>query len=145
VKIPAGVRDGTQIRLKGKGEAGVGGGPEGDLIVTTRVAPSKLFERKGADLVIEVPVTYSEAALGAEVEVPTPDGRISLKVPAGSQDGKLLRVRGKGAPQLNGGKKGDLLARVRLSVPTKLTKAEREAIENLQKVSNRDVREELRT
>jgi molecular chaperone DnaJ len=146
VKIPAGVRDGTQIRLKGKGEAGVGGGPEGDLIVTTRVAPSKLFERKGADLVIEVPVTYSEAALGAEVEVPTPDGRISLKVPAGSQDGKLLRVRGKGAPRLNGGgKKGDLLARVRLSVPTKLSKSEREAIENLQKVSNRDVREELRT
>ena len=74
VKIPAGVRDGTQIRLKGKGEAGVGGAPAGDLIVTTRVAPSKLYERKGADLVIEVPVTYSEAALGAEVEVPTPDG-----------------------------------------------------------------------
>ena len=77
--------------------------------------------------------------------MPTPDGRISLKVPAGSQDGKLLRVRGQGAPKLNGGGKGDLLARVRLSVPTKLSKAEREAIENLQKVSNRDVREELRT
>ena len=146
VKVPAGVRDGTQLRLKGKGEAGVGGGPDGDLIVTTRVSPSRLFERRGADLVIEVPVTYSEAALGALVEVPTPDGRISLKVPAGSQDGKLLRVRGKGAPKLNGGgKKGDLLARVRLSVPTKLTKAEREALEQLQKVSNRDVREELRT
>jgi molecular chaperone DnaJ len=146
VKVPAGVRDGTQLRLKGKGEAGVGGAPAGDLIVTTRVSPSKLYERRGADLVIEVPVTYSEAALGALVEVPTPDGRISLKVPAGSQDGKLLRVRGKGAPKLNGGgKKGDLLARVRLTVPTKLTKAEREAIENLQKVSNRDVREELRT
>ncbi len=145
VKIPAGVRDGTQIRLKGKGEAGYGGGPPGDLIVTTRVTPSPLFERRGSDLVIEVPVTYSEAALGAEVEVPTPDGRISLKVPAGSQDGKLLRVRGKGAPKLNGGGKGDLLARVRLAVPTKLTKAEREAIEALDKASNRDVREELRT
>ena len=144
VKIPAGVRDGTQIRLKGKGEAGYGGGPAGDLIVTTRVSPSPLFERRGSDLVIEVPVTYAEAALGADVEVPTPDGRISLKVPPGSQDGKLLRVRGKGAPKLNGGGKGDLLARVRLDVPTKLTKAEREAIEALGQASTRDVREKLR-
>jgi molecular chaperone DnaJ len=144
VKIPAGVKDGTQIRLKGKGEAGAGGAPAGDLIVTTRVAASPLFERRGADLLIDVPVTYAEAALGAEVEVPTPEGRISLKVPPGSQDGKLLRVRGKGAPKLNGGGKGDLLARLRVVVPTKLTKAEREAIENLQKVSNRDVRERLR-
>jgi molecular chaperone DnaJ len=145
VKLPAGVKDGTQIRLKGKGEAGFGGGQAGDLIVTTRVTPSPLFERRGADLVLEVPVTFAEAALGAEVEVPTPDGRISLKVPAGSQDGKLLRVRGRGAPKLNGGgKKGDLLARVRLEVPTKLTKAEREAIEALGKASTRDVRDKLR-
>ena len=145
VKIPAGVKDGTQIRLKGKGEAGRTGAPAGDLIVTTRVAPSPLFERRGSDLVLDVPVTYAEAALGAEVELPTPDGRISLKVPPGSQDGKMLRVRGHGAPKLKGGGRGDLLARLRVAVPTKLTKAEREAIENLQKVAHRDVREKLAT
>jgi molecular chaperone DnaJ len=143
VKIPAGVKDGTQIRLKGKGEVGLGGGPPGDLIVKTRVAASPLFERKGSDLVIEVPVTYAEAALGATVEVPTPDGRVALKIPAGSQDGKLLRVRGQGAPKLNGGGKGDLLARLRVVVPKKLTKAEREAIEALQKVSRDNPREKV--
>ena len=90
---------------------------------------------------IEVPVTYAEAALGATVEVPTPDGPISLKVPAGSQDGKMLRVRGKGAPKLKGSGRGDLLARVRVTVPTKLTKQEREAIENLQKVSRESPRD----
>jgi molecular chaperone DnaJ len=141
VKIPAGVKDGTRIKLKGKGEPGRGGGPDGDLHVVTRVEPSPLFERKGADLVIEVPVTYAEAALGASIEVPTPDGRISLKVPAGSQDGKTLKVKGHGAPKLNGGGKGDLLARVRVNVPTKLTKAEREAIEALQKVERDNPRE----
>jgi molecular chaperone DnaJ len=142
VKIPAGVKDGTQIRLKGKGEAGVGG-PSGDLIVTTRVASSPLFERRGSDLVLDVPVTYAEAALGGEVEVPTPDGRISLKVPPGSQDGKMLRVGGHGAPKLKGGGRGDLLARLRVVVPTKLTKAEREAIENLQRASRQNPREKL--
>jgi molecular chaperone DnaJ len=143
VKIPAGVKNGTQIRLKGKGEAGTNGGPAGDLIVTTRVAASPLYERRGADLVLEVPVTYAEAALGATVEIPTPEGRVALKVPAGSQDGKLLKVKGRGAPKLKGGGKGDLLARLRVSVPTKLSKAEREAIENLQKVSHDDPREQV--
>jgi molecular chaperone DnaJ len=143
VKIPAGVKDGTQIRLKGKGEAGRNGGPAGDLIVTTRVAKSPLYERRGADLVLEVPVTYAEAALGATVEIPTPEGRVALKVPAGSQDGKMLKVKGRGAPKLKGGGKGDLLARLRVSVPTKLSKAEREAIENLQKIAHDDPRERV--
>ena len=145
VKIPAGVRDGTRIRLKGKGEPGFAGGPPGDLFVVTRVERSPLYERRGDDLVLEVPVTYPEAALGATMEVPTPDGPISLKIPAGSQDGKLLRVRGRGAPRLKGSGRGDLLARVRVTVPAKLTKQEREALEQLRKVSRENPREEAFT
>jgi molecular chaperone DnaJ len=142
VKIPAGVKDGTRIRLRGKGEAGYGGAPAGDLYVVTRVAPSKLFRRRGdADLELEVPVTYPEAALGATVEVPTPDGRVSLKVPAGTQDGKLLRLKGKGAPKLKGSGRGDLIARVRVTVPAKLSKAEREAVEQLRDASRENPRE----
>ncbi len=144
VKVPAGVKDGTRIRLKGKGEVGANGGPAGDLFVLTRVQPSKLFQRRGADLVVDVPVTYAEAALGATVEVPTPyRDRVSLKVPAGTQDGRQLRIRGHGAPKLKGDGKGDLIARLRVTVPKKLTKKEREALEELQKVSRENPREEL--
>jgi molecular chaperone DnaJ len=145
VKIPAGVKDGTRIKLKEKGEAGFGGAPAGDLYVVTRVAESALFERRGADLVVEVPITYPEAVLGATVEIPTPDGsRLSLKVAPGTEDGKLLRVRGHGAPKLAPATgKGDLLARLRIVVPAKPAKAEREAIEALAKVANHDPREGL--
>jgi molecular chaperone DnaJ len=135
VKIPAGAKDGTRIRLKGRGEQGRNGGPAGDLWVVTRVAASPLYVRRGADLVVDVPVSYADAALGAKVEVPTPDGPISLTVPAGSQHGKLLKVKGRGAPKLKGGGKGDLLARLRLDVPQKLSKKERELLEELRKVS----------
>ena len=143
VRIPAGVKDGTKIKLKGKGEAGFGGAPAGDLYVVTRVEPSKLYERRGDDLVLDVPVTFDEAALGAEVEIPTPDGRVSLKVPAGSNDGKLLRVKGRGAPKLKGEGRGDLLARLRVQVPAKLSKAEREALEDLRKAHKGNPRDRL--
>ena len=145
VKIPAGVKDGTRIKVKGKGEPGFGGGPPGDLYVITRVGSSAIYERRGSDLVVGVPVTYPEAVLGTTVEVPTPEGKVSLKVPAGTQDGKLLRNTGPGAPNLNGAGKGDVLARVKVTVPTKLTKAERQAVENLQKVSRENPREGLVT
>jgi molecular chaperone DnaJ len=134
VKIPAGARDGTRIRLKGKGEPGPAGGPPGDLYVVTRVAPSPTYERRGADLVVDVPVGYADVVLGGQVEVPTPDGPVTMKVPAGSHDGKLLRVRGRGAPKLKGSGKGDVLARLRIAVPSRPTKKERELLEELRKV-----------
>jgi molecular chaperone DnaJ len=143
VNIKPGVRNGTRIRLKGKGEPGMNGGPPGDLYVVTRVAPSPRYERRGDDLVVEVPVTYPEAALGTTVPVPTTDGTISLKIPAGTEPGKLLRVRGHGAPKLKGSGRGDLLARVKVTVPKKLSKAEKEALEQLRSVSRENPRERL--
>src|SRR5207247_7514337 len=107
VRIPAGVRDGTRIKVRGKGEAAPRGGEPGDLYVVTRVAPSPLFTRRGDDLVLDVPVTFSEAALGGPVELPTPDGgTVRVKVPAGSTDGKTLRGKGRGAPKPTGGGPG---------------------------------------
>ena len=143
VKVPAGAKSGTRIRLKGKGEPGRAGGPPGDLFVRVEVESSPLYERRGADLVLEVPVTYPEAALGATVEIPTPAGPVALKVPAGSENGKLLRVKGRGAPKLNGGGKGDLLARLRVTVPKKLTKAEKEALEAYGNVLREQPRDHL--
>lgn len=145
VKIPAGARDGTRIRVKGKGEHGLHGGPAGDLWVRVEVEQSKLYERRGADLVLDVPLTYPEAALGAEIEIPTPEGNVKLRVPAGTGHGKLLRVKGRGAPKLAGGGRGDLLARVRVTIPSKLTKPEREALEEYQKVLREHPREEAFT
>ena len=133
VKIPAGAKDGTRIRLRGKGEAGYGGAPAGDLYVISRVEPSKVYERRGDDLVVAVPVPFSTAALGGTVEAPTPDGPVSLKVPAGTEDGKLLRIKGRGVPHVKGGGRGDVLARIRIEVPKKVSRKQRDLLEELQK------------
>ena len=141
VKIPPGAKNGTRIRLKGKGEPGRNGAPAGDLSVVVEVEPSRLYERRGADLVLDVPITYPEATLGSTVQIPTPTGPVALKIPAGTEHGKLLRVKGRGAPKLKGGGTGDLLARVQVTVPRKLGKAEREALEEYQKVLREQPRE----
>jgi len=133
VKIPAGVKDGTKIKLRGKGEAGYGGAPAGDLFVVTRVEPSKIYERRGDNLIVSVQVPFSTAALGGNVEVPTPEGAVSLKIPAGTEDGKLLRIKGRGAPKLKGSGQGDVLARVRIQVPKRVNKKQRELLEELHK------------
>jgi molecular chaperone DnaJ len=144
VEIPAGATDGTRIKLFGKGDAGADGGAAGDLYVVTAVKPSPLFKRRGADLIIDVPISFTEAALGATVEVPTPDGRVSLKVPAGSQDGRQLRLRGRGMPKLRGSGRGDLIARLHVVVPKRLTAKQRQAVERLAEVLDDDPRAGLR-
>jgi molecular chaperone DnaJ len=147
VRIPAGVKDGTRIKVKGKGEAAPRGGEPGDLFVVTQVDESTLFSRRGDDLMVDVPVTFAEASMGADVELPTPDGtRVKVKVPAGSTDGKTLRVKGRGAPRLNGSGSGDLLVRIRIAVPSKLSKQERETLEKLdqlQRTSHGNPRDRL--
>jgi molecular chaperone DnaJ len=143
VKIPPGVKDGTRVRLKGKGQAGLRGGPAGDLEVVTRVAPSRLYTRTGDDLLIDVPVTFAEAALGAQVEVPTIDGRVKLRVPPGSADGRSLRLAGKGAPRLKGEGRGALIATLRVQVPRELSDEQREALERFAGLEAGDPRERL--
>jgi molecular chaperone DnaJ len=127
VKVPAGVDDGDRIRLSGEGEAGRNGGPPGDLYVEIRVNPHKIFERAGADLSCEVPISFAAATLGGEVELPTLDGHVALKIPAGTQSGKVFRLRGKGVTTVRDARKGDLFARVAVETPVNLT-AEQESL-----------------
>jgi molecular chaperone DnaJ len=127
-RIPAGVKDGQRIRLKGKGAAGENGGPAGDLLVTVHVQPHKLFGRKGDNLTVDVPVRFDEAALGAEIKVPTLGGApVTVRIPAGTPNGRVLRVRGRGASRKDGSK-GDLLVTVEVTVPTTLSEDARAAV-----------------
>ncbi|MAG99417.1 molecular chaperone DnaJ [Halopseudomonas aestusnigri] len=131
VKVPAGVDTGDRIRLAGEGEAGVNGGPAGDLYVVVSVREHKIFQRDGKNLYCEVPISFVDAALGGELEVPTLDGRVKLKIPEGAQTGKLFRLRGKGVTPVRGGSAGDLLCRVVVETPVNLTKRQRELLEEL--------------
>jgi molecular chaperone DnaJ len=131
VKIPAGVYDGAKVRAAGQGGPGAQGGPSGDLILVVRMRPHALFERKEDDLYVDLPVSFAEAALGAEVQVPTVTGKVTARVPPGVQSGQTLRLAGLGVPHLKGGGAGDLYVRIKVAVPKNLTPRERELIEEL--------------
>ena len=135
IKIPAGIEDGMQLRLSGEGSIGVHGGPPGDLYVLVRIREHANFSRHGADILCEVPVSFAQLALGAEVEVPVLDGSTTLTIPAGTQPHEVLRLRGKGMPHLRGRGRGDSCYRVVLEVPQKLNAKQREALEAFEKAS----------
>jgi molecular chaperone DnaJ len=142
-RIPAGVADGQRIRVKGRGGAGANGGPPGDLYVIVHVRAHPLFGRSGNDLTLRLPVTFAEAALGADVKVPTLDGPVTVRIAPGTPSGKVLRVRGKGVASDGKAAGGDLLVTVDVQVPVNLTTAQREAIENLGQTIGEDPRAAL--
>ncbi|MET1080448.1 MAG: molecular chaperone DnaJ [Pseudomonas sp.] len=133
VKVPPGVDTGDRIRLSGEGEAGAMGGPAGDLYVVVNVREHAIFQRDGKHLYCEVPISFADAALGGELEVPTLDGRVKLKIPDGTQTGKLFRLRGKGVAPVRGGGAGDLMCRVAVETPVNLDRRQRELLEEFRK------------
>ncbi|CBL45904.1 chaperone protein [gamma proteobacterium HdN1] len=138
VKIPAGVDTGDRIRLAGEGEAGTQGGPAGDLYVQVAVRDHALFRREGRDLYTEVPISFSDAALGGDLDVPTLDGRVKLKIPAETQTGKMFRLRGKGVTPVRGGPAGDLLCKVVVETPVNLTKRQKELLREFHDTLDKD-------
>ena len=145
VRIPAGVADGQRIRVKGRGGAGANGGPPGDLYVIVHVREHTVFGRHGSDLTLRLPVTFAEAALGADIKVPTLDAQVTVRIPPGTPSGKVLRVRGKGVAADGNGKAGDLLVTVDVQVPINLTSGQREAVEAFAAVLDEDPRAALFT
>ncbi|MDH4139124.1 MAG: molecular chaperone DnaJ [Coriobacteriia bacterium] len=144
VNVPPGVTDGGKLRFKGKGEPGEVGAPAGDLYVVTHIEPHPFFVRDGADVLMDLPLTVTEAALGAEITIPTPDGqRVKLKVGRGTQDGKVFRIAGKGAPKLKGKGVGDLKVKAKIVVPTKLSADEKELLEQFGSAHEEDVRSHI--
>jgi molecular chaperone DnaJ len=143
VSIPAGVQDGSRVRLAGKGEPGRNGGPPGDLYVVTRVSESPVFKRRGDHLEIDVPLTIPEAIRGATIEVPTLHGTKKLRVPAGTKHGTVQRLRGEGPPRLGGKGRGDIRYRFLIDVPASLSKEQKQAVDELSKVMNGNPRARL--
>jgi molecular chaperone DnaJ len=139
VNIPAGVEDGTRIRLAGEGEAGLRGGPAGDLYIFLSIKPHEFFQRDGADLFCKVPISMTTAALGGQIEVPTVDGAATrVKVPEGSESGKQFRLKGKGMPVLRSKVSGDMYIQVEVETPKSLTKRQRELLEEFEKESHKE-------
>ena len=134
IKIPAGVDSGQQIRLAGKGEAGMNGGPAGDLYVAFRVKPHEIFVREDDDVYLDMPITFVQAALGSEIEVPTLEGKVMLKIPAGTQTGTKFRLRGKGIQNVHGRGKGDQHVIVKVVVPKKLSSKQKELLREFNEV-----------
>jgi molecular chaperone DnaJ len=139
VRIPAGVDTGSRLKLRGEGETGGNGGPAGDLYVVIRVAEHPVFLRDGVDLVCEMPVSFVQAALGTEVDIPSLDGPQKLKVPSGTQSGHLFRLRGLGVPDLNGYGRGDLVVRLTVETPRKLSARQRELLEEFARISGEEM------
>ncbi len=140
VRIPAGVEDGMRLRVQGEGEAGLAGGPPGDLFVVVRIRPHELFQRDGIDLHCEAPVAFTQAALGAEVDVPTLSGKVSLRIPEGTQNGKVMRLRGKGLPEMrSSGRRGDQYVHIFVEVPTRMNARQRELLEDFARETGADV------
>jgi len=135
VRIPAGIAEGNHLRLKGEGNSGAYGGPSGDLYVVVHEKEHPVFTREEDNLLAEIPITYTQAALGTEIEVPTIDGKAKLKIPAGTQPNTVFRLRNQGLPRLQGGR-GDLHIRVQVEIPKKLNKKQRELIEQLSKIED---------
>lgn len=145
VAVPAGATDGGKLRFKGKGETGESGGPAGDLYVITRIVQHPFFSRDGADVVLDLPLAIHEAALGTEIRVPVPGGgRVNLKVPAGTQNGKVFRIKGKGAAKLKGSGHGDLRIKAKVVVPEALTEHEAELLRQFADESTHDVRAHIK-
>ena len=145
VNIPAGVDNGTQIRLAGEGQPGVNGGPNGSLYVAVQVKSHKFFRRRDNDVLLDLDINIAQATLGAEVEIPTVDGKATLKIPGGTQPGKVLRMRGKGVPHLRSNGRGDQLVIVNVEIPTRLTNEQRRLFEQLAKSLGSDVRPQERS
>jgi DnaJ-class molecular chaperone len=144
VRIPAGVDTGSRVRVPGKGNAGLDGGPPGDLYIVTEVEPHPFFERKGDNLHTKVPITVTEAALGAKVEVPTIDGPSTIRIAPGTQSGQRLRLRGKGTPSLRGDVRGDQFVEVQVVVPKVADERSKEILRELARLNPPDPRQDLK-
>ena len=139
VKIPAGVDNGTRVRMAGEGEAGTMGGPKGDLYIYIHVKPDRLFRREGNDVVMEIPISFAQAALGDEIEIDTLDGKAKLKIPEGTQSGTVFRLRGKGITDLHGYGRGDQLVHVKVMTPKKLTEKQKALLKEFANLSKENI------